>query len=225
MLLLQADTLAAESYELQDEITLIGLLMKGGFIMIPLALLGAAAIFIFIERYLNISRASRNPDQLFEQVKAAVLEGNLQKARAICAREDNPISRMLDRGIGKLGFDMKSIEATIENAGKLEIYRLEKNLGILATISGAAPMLGFFGTVTGMISAFIAIAQQEGAVSPKMLSSGIYEAMITTAAGLFVGIIAYVGYNYLVTRIQKVIYNMELTTLEFIELLERPHVR
>ncbi|MCS7018573.1 MAG: MotA/TolQ/ExbB proton channel family protein [Cytophagales bacterium] len=223
MLLLQADTLATDGYDVNDEITLISLLLKGGWIMIPLALLGAAAIFIFIERYLNIARASQNPEELFEQVKASVLEGNLQKARAICAKQDNPIARMLDRGIGKLGFDMKSIEATIENAAKLEIYRLEKNLGILATISGAAPMIGFFGTVTGMISAFIAIAQQEGAVSPKLLSSGIYEAMITTAVGLFVGIVAYVGYNYLVTRIQKVIYNMELTTIEFIELLERPH--
>ncbi|WP_448519084.1 MotA/TolQ/ExbB proton channel family protein [Rhodoflexus sp.] len=222
MLLLQTDILATEGYDMNDEITLIGLLMKGGLIMIPLALLGAAALFIFIERYLNITRASQNPEELFEKVKKAVLEGNIQKARAICAKEDNPISRMLDRGIGKLGFDMKSIEATIENAAKLEIYRLEKNLGILATISGAAPMIGFFGTVTGMISAFIAIAQQEGSVSPKLLSAGIYEAMITTAVGLFVGIIAYVGYNYLVTQIQKVIYNMELTTIEFVELLERP---
>lgn len=220
-ILLQADSLATTFAP--AEVTLWDLLMKGGLIMIPLALLGVIALYIFVERWRKIQRAAASPDALFGAVKAAVLEGSVEKARGICAREDSPISRMLEKGISKLGRNMKDIEASIENVAKIEIYRLEKNLGILATISGAAPMLGFFGTVTGMISAFIAIAQEEGSVSPKLLSSGIYEAMITTAAGLFVGILAYIGYNYLVTQIQKVVYNVELTAIEFLDLLEKPH--
>ena len=117
---------------------------------------------------------------------------------------------------------LKNIEVSIENTGKIEIYKLEKNLNMLATISGAAPMIGFLGTVTGMIQAFISIAQEEGAVSPKLLSSGIYEAMVTTAAGLFIGILAYLGYNYLVTRVQKVIHKMEYSAIDFIDLLQEP---
>jgi biopolymer transport protein ExbB len=117
---------------------------------------------------------------------------------------------------------LKNIEASIENVGKIEIYKLEKNLSFLATISGVAPMIGFLGTVTGMIQAFIAIAQEEGTVSPRLLSSGIYEAMITTASGLFVGIVAYLGYNYLVTRLQKLIYRMEYTSINFLDLLQEP---
>ena len=129
---------------------------------------------------------------------------------------------MIEKGLTRIGSPLKNIETAIENTGKIEIYRLEKNLNILATISGAAPMIGFLGTVTGMIQAFIAIAQEEGSVSPKLLSSGIYEAMVTTAAGLFVGIIAYLGYNYLVSRVQKVIHQMEYNTIDFLDLLQEP---
>ena len=133
---------------------------------------------------------------------------------------NNPVSRMLRKGLDKFNTSLKNIETSIENVGKIEIYNLEKKLSMLATISGAAPMIGFLGTVTGMIQAFISIAEEEGAVSPKLLSSGIYEAMLTTAAGLFVGIIAYLAYNYLVTRVEKLIHNMEYTTIEFIETLQ-----
>jgi biopolymer transport protein ExbB len=117
---------------------------------------------------------------------------------------------------------LKNIEASIENVGKLEIFRLEKNLSTLATISGAAPMMGFLGTVIGMVQAFIAISQQEGSVSPKLLSDGIYTAMVTTVAGLIVGIIAYLAYNYLVSRVQKVIHKMEYTSIDFVDLLQEP---
>jgi biopolymer transport protein ExbB len=129
---------------------------------------------------------------------------------------------MLEKGISRIGSPLKNIEASIENVGKIEIYNLEKNLSLLATVAGAAPMVGFLGTVTGMIQAFIAIAQEEGTVSPKLLSSGIYQAMITTAAGLIVGIIAYLAYNYLVTQVQKVIFSMEYSSVEFIDLLQEP---
>jgi biopolymer transport protein ExbB len=129
---------------------------------------------------------------------------------------------MIEKGISRIGSPLKTIEAAIENVGKIEIYRLEKNLTLLATISGAAPMIGFLGTVTGMIQAFIAIAQEEGSVSPRLLSTGIYEAMITTATGLIVGILAYLGYNYLVSRLQKIVHQMEYTSIDFIDLLQEP---
>jgi biopolymer transport protein ExbB len=222
MILFQIDTTTMETVA-AEQVTLINLIMAGGLTMIPLAILGIIAVYIIGERLLNIRKAGADPTQLFNEVKAAVLEGSIERAKGICAREDSPISRILEKGINKLGRDLKHIEAAIENAGKIEVYKLEKNLGLLATISGAGPMVGFYGTVVGMISAFIAIAQEEGSVSPKLLSSGIYEAMITTAAGLIVGIIAYIGYNYLVTQVQKVTYNMELTSIEFLDLLEKPH--
>ena len=141
----------------------------------------------------------------------------------ICAESDSPIARMIEKGISRIGSPLKNIEVSIENVGKIEIYRLEKNLSLLATISGAAPMMGFLGTVTGMIQAFIAIAQEEGAVSPKLLSEGIYQAMVTTAVGLLVGIVAYLGYNFLVARVQKIIHKMEYTSVDFIDLLQEPH--
>ncbi len=222
MIFLQIDSTSLAS-AVPDQVSLTDLVMAGGLTMIPLGILGIVAVYIIVERWLNIRKAGSDPTQLFNEVKAAVLEGSLERAKGICAREDSPISRILEKGINKLGRDLKHIEAAIENAGKIEVYKLEKNLGLLATISGAGPMVGFYGTVAGMISAFTAIAQEEGSVSPKLLSSGIYEAMVTTAAGLIVGIIAYIGYNYLVTQIQKVTYNMELTTIEFLDLLEKPH--
>ena len=127
---------------------------------------------------------------------------------------------MIAKGVDRIGSPLKNIEVSIENVGKIEIYKLEKNLNLLATVSGAAPMIGFLGTVAGMIQAFIAIAQEEGMVSPKLLSEGIYEAMITTATGLVVGILAYLGYNYLVTQVSKLVHRMEYASIEFIELLQ-----
>ena len=135
---------------------------------------------------------------------------------------DTPISRMLDKGISRIGSPLKIIEGSLENVGKVEVNNLENNLSTLATISGAAPMIGFLGTVIGMIEAFMSIAQQEAAVSPKDLSGGIYEAMITTATGLIVGIIAYVAYNYLSAQIQILIRRMEYASIEFMDLLQEP---
>ena len=143
-------------------------------------------------------------------------------ARLMCVQTDTPVARMIEKGVSKIGSSLKNIEVSIENIGKIEIYKLEKNLNLLATIAGAAPMIGFLGTVVGMIQAFMAVAQEEGAVSPKLLSGGIYEALITTAAGLVVGILAYLGYNYLVSRVSKVIHIMEYNAIEFVELLQEP---
>ncbi|QHT66703.1 MotA/TolQ/ExbB proton channel family protein [Rhodocytophaga rosea] len=213
---------ATDSLAAQNSVSLLDLTLKGGLMMIPIFILSIMAIYIFIERMLIIRKASQNPSVLMERIKSLVLNGDIVSARLLCSQTDTPIARMLEKGVSRIGSPLKNIEVSIENVGKIEIYNLEKNLSLLATVSGAAPMVGFLGTVTGMIQAFIAIAQEEGSVSPKLLSSGIYEAMITTAAGLIVGIIAYLAYNYLVAQVAKIIYKMEYTSIEFIDLLQEP---
>jgi len=227
MILLQtlsADPLsAADSLSMgatAESIGLLDLLIKGGYMMIPLYLLFILAIFIFFERLLTLKKASTTSSHLMDQVKVLVQSGNTEKARILCASENTPVANMIAKGIERIGSPLKNIEVSIENVGKIEIYKLEKNLNLLATVSGAAPMIGFLGTVTGMIQAFIAVAQEEGMVSPKLLSTGIYEAMITTSAGLVVGILAYLGYNYLVAKVSKLVHNMEYSSIEFIDLLQ-----
>ena len=203
-------------------IQLIDIIFKGGIMMIPIFLLSLAAVYIFVERLRTLKQAIASPDEFMIQIKDLVLKGDLSAAKVVCAQSDTPMSRMIEKGLVRIGSSLKNIQASIENVGKIEIYRLEKNMSLLATIAGAAPMLGFLGTVMGMISAFMSIAQEEGAVSPKMLSAGIYEAMVTTAAGLVVGVLAYLAYNYLITRMQKIIHSMEYSSIEFVELLQEP---
>jgi biopolymer transport protein ExbB len=156
------------------------------------------------------------------KIKELVVRGDINGAKILCAQHDTPVARMIEKGVTRIGSPLKNIEASIENVGKIEVFRLEKNLSVLATIAGAAPMIGFLGTVIGMVSAFIAIAQEEGSVSPKLLADGIYTAMVTTVAGLIVGIIAYLAYNYLVTRVSKIVHKMEYSSIEFIDLLQEP---
>ncbi|MCV9386152.1 MotA/TolQ/ExbB proton channel family protein [Reichenbachiella ulvae] len=211
-----------ETVEVVEEMSILDLLFKGGYMILPILLLSLVGTYIFVERILNIKAAGKTPDNLMDEVKQLVVNGKISEAQTLCAREATPIAKMLEKGISRIGNPLRSIEASIENVGKIEVYKLEKNLSLLATISGAAPMIGFLGTVTGMIQAFMSIAQEEGAVSPKLLSSGIYEAMITTAAGLFVGIISYLAYNYLITKVGKLIHKMEYTSINFIDLLQEP---
>jgi biopolymer transport protein ExbB len=180
------------------------------------------AVYIFVERVLTINKASQTPGNFTDKIRQLVGEGDTGGAKLLCTQTNTPIARMIEKGISRIGSPLKNIEVAIENVGKIEIFKLERRLSTLATISGAAPMLGFLGTVIGMIRAFIAIAQEEGSVSPKLLSSGIYEAMITTAVGLFVGILAYLGYNYLVSQVSKVIHKMEYNSIDFIDLLQEP---
>jgi len=206
----------------QDSMALISLIFQGGYMMIPIFLLSIVAVYVYVERIRTIGRAAKTPSGFMESIRKMVADGDLSGAKVLCQQSDTPIGRMIGKGLSRIRSPLKNIEVSIEKVGKIEIYNLEKNLSLLATISGAAPMIGFLGTVTGMIRAFISIAQEEGAVSPKLLSAGIYEAMLTTAAGLFVGIIAYLGYNYLVTRVQKVVHNMEYTSIDFIDLLQEP---
>ncbi|MGK7392394.1 MAG: MotA/TolQ/ExbB proton channel family protein [Candidatus Cyclobacteriaceae bacterium M2_1C_046] len=205
-----------------DAVSLMDLLLQGGFMMIPIILLSIVAIYIFVERVLTINKAAKTPAHFMSQVKDRVQQGDINGAQMLCSQYDSPIARMIEKGVSRIGSPLKNIEVSIENVGKIEIFKLEKNLTLLATISGSAPMLGFLGTVIGMIQAFIAIAQEEGSVSPKLLSEGIYTAMVTTATGLLVGIIAYLGYNYLVSRIQKIVHRMEYSSVEFVDVLQEP---
>jgi len=223
MVLLQILTDAGESQTSVDQsMSIIDLIAAGGFMMYPIILLSVVAVYIFFERFLTLNKANLNPDAFMGRVKELVLKGDINGAKVLCAQNESPIARMIEKGISRIGSPLKNIEASIENVGKLEIFKLEKNLSSLATIAGAAPMMGFLGTVIGMVEAFMAIAQEEGSVSPKLLSSGIYTAMITTVAGLIVGIIAYLAYNFLVTRVQKIIHKMEYTSIDFIDLLQEP---
>lgn len=203
-------------------ISFIDLAMAGGPLMIPLVICSVIAIYIFVERLRTINRANVSSDSFMSKIKELVVKGDINGAKILCAQHDTPVARMIEKGVTRIGSPLKNIEAAIENVGKIEVFRLEKNLSVLATIAGAAPMIGFLGTVIGMVSAFIAIAQEEGSVSPKLLADGIYTAMVTTVAGLIVGIIAYLGYNYLVTRVSKVVHRMEYSSIEFIDLLQEP---
>ena len=214
------DTTAVEN--VGESISVLDLAIQGGFMMVPIFILSILAIYLFFERVMIINKANQSPEQFMNRVKELVMRGDITGAKMLCAQQDSPVARMIQKGLSRIGSPLKNIEDSIENVGKLEIFKLEKNLSSIATIAGAAPMMGFLGTVIGMVDAFIAIAQEEGSVSPKLLSSGIYTAMITTVAGLVVGIIAYLAYNFLVTRVQKVIHKMEYTSIEFIDLLQEP---
>lgn len=222
MILLQVltDTTAVETVD--ESVSVLDLAIQGGFMMVPIFILSVLAIYFFFERLMIINKANQSPEQFMNRVKDLVLRGDINGAKLLCAQHDSPVARMIQKGLSRIGSPLKNIEASIENVGKLEIFKLEKNLSSIATIAGAAPMMGFLGTVIGMVEAFMAIAQEEGSVSPKLLSSGIYTAMITTVAGLIVGILAYLAYNFLVTRVQKVIHKMEYTSIEFIDLLQEP---
>ena len=205
-----------------QSMSIIELVIAGGFMMYPIILSSIFGVYIFFERFLTLKKANLDPDPFMSRVKELVQRGDINAAKMLCTQNESPIARMIEKGLSRIGSPLKNIEASIENVGKLEIFKLEKNLSSLATIAGAAPMMGFLGTVIGMVQAFIAISQEEGSVSPKLLADGIYTAMITTVAGLIVGIMAYLAYNFLVTRVQKIVHKMEYTSIDFIDLLQEP---
>jgi len=221
LLQITADTSAAALAAGPEKTTLVDMALKGGIVMIPIAVLFVLSIYLFIERWLTIRKASRVDKNFMRSIRDYVVSGNIEAARMLCKNTDTPIARMIEKGVLRIGKPLKNIEVAIENVGKLEIYKMEKNLATMATISGAAPMIGFLGTVTGMIRAFFQLASNDNVVASD-LAGGIYEAMITTAAGLAVGIIAYIGYNLLVALVEKVVYNMEATSVEFMDLLQEP---
>jgi biopolymer transport protein ExbB len=195
----------------------------GGQIIIALLfVLLATALFIYFERFFAIKSASKLDKNFMNQIREYVSEGKLESATALCKSKNTPTARLIDKGISRIGKPLDDINTAIETAGKLEVYQLEKNVSILATISGAAPMIGFLGTVIGMIVAIHEIANAGGQIDIKMLSDGLYTAMTTTVAGLIVGIIAYITYNHLVAKTNKVVYLMEAKSVEFLDLLNEP---
>ncbi|MFT4770483.1 MAG: biopolymer transport protein ExbB [Cryomorphaceae bacterium] len=207
----------------EETLSILELLQGGGwYIMIPLAVLSVLAIYIFAERWMAISKAQKEDKDFMNRIKDYVSDGKLEAARSFCQSSNTPIGRMLDKGIARVGKPMDDVSASIENIGKLEVYKLEKGLALLATVAGAAPMIGFLGTVIGMISTFHAMKISDAGVEIAALSGGIMQAMITTVAGLIIGIIAYIAYNTLVVKVDKVVHRMEARSIEFIDLLEEP---
>jgi biopolymer transport protein ExbB len=200
-----------------EAMTLLSLMLKGGWVMWPILLLSILTVYAITERLMVLQGATKIPPAWVEAINAKILEGDVQSARMLCEKKNYAIAKIIKAGIEKSHKPIQLIELSIEHAGQVEMHKLEKNLALLGTIAGAAPMLGFLGTVLGMIQAFMAMAQETNQISPKLLSGGIYEAMITTAAGLVVGIIANLGYNYLLTQIQKATHRIEHTANQFIE--------
>lgn len=206
-----------------ETISIWQLVLDGGwYIMVPLAILSIVAIYIFAERWMAITKAAKEDKDFMNRIKDYVSDGKLDAARSLCTTSDTPIARMLDKGVSRIGKPMDDISASIENVGKLEVYKLEKGLAVLATVAGAAPMIGFLGTVLGMIATFHAMKISGNGVEISALSGGIMQAMVTTVAGLVIGIIAYIAYNTLVVRVDKVVHRMEARSIEFIDLLEEP---
>lgn len=195
----------------------------GGMIIIgTLAVLLFVALYVYFERLFAIKAASKYDANFMNQIRDNVASGNLQSAKALCAKHNTPVSRLTEKGISRIGSPLDNINTAIENAGRLEVYKLEKNVSVLATIAGAAPMIGFLGTVIGMVLAFHQLATSSGQAEMGLLAEGIYTAMTTTVAGLIVGIIAYMGYNHLVVKTDKVVHQMEATAVDFLDLLNEP---
>lgn len=216
-----AATNPAAAINTLKEVTLWDMIASGGwYIMVPMAIMSVLMVYISIERLLAIQRAGKGEQGFLMQIRSYIIEGKLDSARNLCASTDTPIARMLEKGISKIGKPLKDIETSIENIGKIEIYKLEKGVSVLATIAGAAPMIGFLGTVIGMI--FVFQEMRTSGVAIEQLSGGIMMAMVTTVAGLILGVISYIMYNWLVGRIQKVIAKMEGTSIEFLDLLDEP---
>ncbi|MDA9804284.1 MotA/TolQ/ExbB proton channel family protein [Flavobacteriaceae bacterium] len=196
--------------------------MAGQIIIGVLFILLFVAVYLYFERLFAIKAATDYDANFMSQIRESISSGNMQAAKVLCSQKNTPVARLTEKGISRIGSPLEDINTAIENAGKLEVYKLEKNVSILATISGAAPMIGFLGTVIGMVLAFHTLATSSGQAEMGTLAEGIYTAMTTTVAGLIVGIIAYIGYNHLVVKTDKVVHQMEATAVEFLDLLNEP---
>lgn len=210
----------------EKTLSIMDLLLTGGpagqIIIAVLFVLLFVAVYIYFERLFAIKAASKMDSNFMYQIRDHVAKGNIQAAKVLCAQNTTPVSRLTEKGISRIGSPLQDINTAIENAGRLEVYKLEKNVSVLATISGAAPMIGFLGTVIGMVLAFHELASSSGQAEMGSLAEGIYTAMTTTVAGLIVGIIAYMGYNHLVVKTDKVVHQMEATAVDFLDILNEP---
>ena len=205
-----------------ETLSLWSLVMDGGYIMIPLALMLIVSIYIFVERCIAISRASKEDSSFMGRIRDYVHEGDLESALQLCKKTDTPYARLIQKGVSRIGRPMQDVLVAIENTGNIEVARLGKGFTWLSTTAAGAPMLGFLGTVTGMIQAFYALAMAGTGANIIVLSSGIYQALVTTVAGLVVGIIALFAYNFLVSRVNRVMTGLETKTMEFMDLLNEP---
>jgi biopolymer transport protein ExbB len=205
-----------------QRLTLLDFAIKGGWVMVPIFLLFLVATYIFIERFYVIKRASRQDTNFMNRIKDYIHDGKIDAAMALCKSTDSPSARMIEKGISRLGRPLHDISTAVENVGKLEISKLERGFPTLATIAGAEPMLGFLGTVIGMVRSFYNMEQAGNNIDVSMMSGGIYTALITTVAGLIVGILGYFAYNTLVVRTEKVVFSLEATMTEFLDILNEP---
>ncbi len=205
-----------------EELSLWYLLKEGGILMIPLAICSVLAVYIFVERYLAIRKAGKTPNDFLLRIREKITDGNMPGAQSLCKNYEGAIPRMINKGVSRIGKPMDHIEKSMENTGKLEVYQMEKNLGILSTIAGIAPMFGFLGTIAGMIILFFNIQHQ--GFSIEHIAGGIYTKMVTSAVGLIIGLLAYVGYNYLNAQINKNVNRMEAASNEFLDILHQPVV-
>ncbi len=229
-LIQQADTLATATDSLQlaevdQSISFFSLLVKGGWLMIPIFILSIVAVYVISERWRSLNEAQIDVDDFLRSIEGMLKDGNRERALTYCDSVNKPISRILAAGIQRLGRPLHDIEDAIRNEGKKETFFLEKRMSWLATISGVAPLLGFTGTVTGLIEAFMAVNSLGGNVNPSVLAGGVYEALITTAAGLIVGIIALGFYNFLLGKINRMVFELENASTDFIDLLQSPTVK
>jgi biopolymer transport protein ExbB len=210
----------------EKTLSIIDLIFNGGagsvFIMGLLFILLAVALYIYFERLFAIKAAAKIDANFMNQIKDHIINGKIDAAKSLCAQTDSPVARLTEKGVSRIGKPLDDINTAIENAGTLEVYKLEKNVSVLATVAGAAPMIGFLGTVIGMILAFHEMATSGGQAEMGALASGIYTAMTTTVGGLVVGIIAYIGYNHLVNMTNKVVHSMEANAVDFLDLLNEP---
>ena len=203
-----------------EKISMIDLLSKGGWIMYPLYLLFAAAIFVFAERFIAIRKAGKIEDNFMSIIRDNIITGNISAARSLAKNTNNPVAKMIDKGLQRIGKPIDAIEKSMENVGKLEVYKMERNTSILSIIAGIAPMFGFLGTIVGMIQLFYNI--NNSGFELNTIAGGIYIKMVTSGSGLIVGLLAYIGYSFLSTQIDKTVYKMEAASAEFIDILQEP---
>ena len=221
-LLQTAAEVVAEPVQQEMKLSLIDMASKGGWLMIVLLVLSVMAIYIFGSRWWLIRKAGQIDANFMNDIHDFIHDGKIRQAIDLCQKYDSPVARLVEKGIDRIGRPLQDIQTAVENTGSVEVARLEKGLPMLATIAGGAPMIGFLGTVTGMIQAFFRMSTAGNNIDITLLSGGIYEAMVTTVGGLFVGIIAYFGYNFLTSQISNLVFKMERTTIEFIDMLHEP---
>lgn len=221
-ILLQADSLVAPAAPVSEpqEISLLYLLREGGILMIPLLICSLLLVYVFVERLLAIRKASKSDASFMLRIRDHISSGNLPAAKALARNTEGPVPRMIEKGLSRIGKPIDHIEKSMESTGKLEVYQMEKNLSILSTLAGIAPMFGFLGTIAGMIILFFNIQHQ--GFSLENIAGGIYTKMVTSAVGLIIGLLAYIAYNYFNAQINKNVYRMEAASVEFLDILQEP---